>query len=320
MKHIAQKLLQQSLLSESFNITNIEKVEDEGSTRQYFRLSVNLQNHSEKFILCQYEKSALLQAQDFIKASQFLNDHHIPCPKVLAISDDGLFQLQTDAGTASLKEYLKNTLHFEIIEDVFRHLLALQKLDIPAFISHKQFHYEKLLFELNFFFEKLSFIPGFESRHIQLQPFFSSLAQRLNQPELFVVTHRDFHSMNIMINHMKQVQFIDIQDLMTGLPYYDLSSFVYDPYMNFSSHEQSRILDLYEHLSGVTIDYSLFHAQALQRVIKALGSYLYLYYKMNKLKYAQFFKPAIDIICRLNELCDKNKDLLTVMDILKETI
>lgn len=122
--------------------------------------------------------------------------------------------------------------------------------------------------------------------HIQLDSTFahaleeelSRLADRLIAgPQCLI--HRDLQSQNIMICNGNPI-FIDFQGMRFGSPFYDLGSFLCDPYVEFTEKERERYLSLYYCLSNWGFDWETFKGYfweaSVQRLMQALGAYGFL--------------------------------------------
>ena len=71
-----------------------------------------------------------------------------------------------------------------------------------------------------------------------------------------------------------------------GLPWYDLASLLFDPYMDIPYELIDRGFNYYVDNSAVDPGNSgLFYEQAHQRMIKAIGTYLYLSFEKKHLSY-----------------------------------
>lgn len=106
----------------------------------------------------------------------------------------------------------------------------------------------------------------------------SRLAQRLIAgPQCLV--HRDLQSQNIMIHQGKPV-IIDFQGMRFGSPFYDLGSFLCDPYVEFTEEERDGYLSLYYNLSSWGLNWGTFKdyfwEASVQRLMQALGAYGFL--------------------------------------------
>ncbi len=104
--------------------------------------------------------------------------------------------------------------------------------------------------------------------------------------------HRDLQSQNIMI-HEGGAWLIDFQGMRMGRYEYDLGSLIFDPYMDFSLEQRLELLALWETVSGVPVDRSIFCACTLQRLMQALGAFANLGYRQGKSWYLDMIEPAV---------------------------
>jgi len=92
------------------------------------------------------------------------------------------------------------------------------------------------------------------------------------------VQHRDFHSRNLLLPEDGEPAWIDHQDLRHGPLFYDLASLQTDAYLDLPTEVEDRLrreqqaLAALHGLSASTAA-AHFHATALQRVLKALGTF-----------------------------------------------
>ncbi|MCY4524876.1 MAG: phosphotransferase, partial [Halobacteriovoraceae bacterium] len=120
--------------------------------------------------------------------------------------------------------------------------------------------------------------------------------------EKMVVTHRDFHSRNIMVTN-DELAVVDFQDAHLGIPQYDLVSLLEDSYYEPSREnrkllkkyywERSNILKKWQTKDNFEYFYDL---SALQRVFKAMGSFSYLYLEKQKPFYLRHIGFAFEKI------------------------
>lgn len=106
----------------------------------------------------------------------------------------------------------------------------------------------------------------------------SQLADRLVAGPRCLV-HRDLQSQNVMIHGGRPV-FIDFQGMRFGSPFYDLGSFLCDPYVELTDEERIGHLSAYYGLSDWGYDWDtfrdLFWDASAQRLMQALGAYGFL--------------------------------------------
>jgi N-acetylmuramate 1-kinase len=106
---------------------------------------------------------------------------------------------------------------------------------------------------------------------------FGALARELaSEPR--VLCHRDYHSRNLMF-HMDRLYVIDFQDARMGPDTYDLVSLLRDSYVDLPEHTVSELIAYFLALKGQTGTErefrERFHRMALQRNLKALGTFGY---------------------------------------------
>jgi aminoglycoside/choline kinase family phosphotransferase len=210
----------------------------------------------------------------------------------------GLILLE-DLGDITLLRELQDVSNGDVERHLYERVIdELVKLQIEASPKRKPsdidaykltFDHEKLMWEVNFciehFYEtylKRSLRP--EDRKV-MQDGFSEICNILAS-EPTVLTHRDFHSRNIMVAPGKSAQeprlvMIDFQDARLGPPQYDLASLLKDSYYQLEEEQIQRLLHYYlirwEALSGEKLDREhfehIFDLMAVQRNFKAIGSF-----------------------------------------------
>jgi aminoglycoside/choline kinase family phosphotransferase len=114
-----------------------------------------------------------------------------------------------------------------------------------------------------------------------------------------VMTHRDYHSKNLMILEQEnQVGIIDFQDALMGPADYDLASLLRDSYVSFCDEEEEDLLRLYEEASGRRVDRRLFGLVSLQRNLKAVGRFFYIYQVKGKPTHLPYVAPTLRRVVR----------------------
>lgn len=92
------------------------------------------------------------------------------------------------------------------------------------------------------------------------------------------VQHRDFHSRNLLLPEDGEPAWIDHQDLRPGPIFYDLASLQTDAYLDLPAEVEARLSDELARIAGLhelSADAAAryFSATALQRALKALGTF-----------------------------------------------
>jgi N-acetylmuramate 1-kinase len=292
----------------------------DASTRMYYRI---FKNSETSYVLCEDSALKTNQLGNYpykIVYDLFMNQG-IPIPEVytwdnqgfLLIQDLGDLLLETACGTLSPGE--QKSLYEKIIDILIR-IQRIEKTStvIPFSLS---FDPSKLMYEFDYFIEHTLrgyFDTGIGEHVIkELRDEFVKISDVLYKPDLFVLNHRDYISRNIMI-HEGKAFVIDFQDARLGLPQYDAVSllrdcsprlgedtFLYLKNYYFTSASEGGLVKT----SRDEFDY-YFDMMAFQRNIKALGTFGYQAYRMNKQKYIKYIEPTFrylsDYACRRKEL------------------
>lgn len=133
---------------------------------------------------------------------------------------------------------------------------------------------ERLRFEMDFFVEH--YVGGVLQRPAppSIRKSLYALADRAASSPGKVLCHRDFHSRNIMVRPDGSVAMVDIQDARVGPDTYDVASLLYDCYVDLPRDEVARLRDRF--VRGLPdVPTGEFETVALQRMIKALGTFGY---------------------------------------------
>ena len=112
----------------------------------------------------------------------------------------------------------------------------------------------------------------------ELEKELAGLAGRIDSSRPSLV-HRDLQSQNVMVRDGEPF-LIDFQGMRFGSLFYDLGSFLCDPYVEFPKGEEEELLSFYYNLSkwgeGWTEFRSRFWEASVQRLMQALGAYGFL--------------------------------------------
>lgn len=131
----------------------------------------------------------------------------------------------------------------------------------------------------------------------ELIEFLSSLPQ--------MPIHRDCQSQNIMLRDHK-AYLIDFQGMRMGRYEYDLASLIYDPYMNLAMEERMELLALWELLTAQALDWNIFTACAMQRLMQAMGAFANIGYNQNRSWYLELFPAAQLALQQIKSLVPKD--------------
>ncbi|GIX43182.1 MAG: serine/threonine protein kinase [Leptospiraceae bacterium] len=284
----------------------IKKITEEGSNRNYYR--IYLENST--LILC-ITFPFLENQDDFILLTQYLLEKKAKIPNIIDYEAKKGWILLEDGGEYYLQDCVKKINHDQlksIYKQIIDELILWHSFeDIPKVVKHRYFDQNKFQFEIDFCIDKLQKnhfpLPSFE-----FQIFLQEVIEFLCEQKEYVFTHRDFHSRNIIFKSCNSdFKIIDYQDARMGLRWYDLSSLLFDPYVQLNSSVILELFDYYYKHSKLpknkkTFYLNLFYLQALQRLFKALGSFLYLGFELNKKHFLNYIIPDLEQMILLSHL------------------
>ncbi len=284
-------------------IRAITKIPGDASTRRYYRIEAE-SKPAQSFILARVEPFA--EQKDnypFLAVRDHLEKCGVDVPRIFDFDPTLGFVLQEDLGDTTLLRRLQEVSSSEVerglYERVLDALITLQlKASVPAAnldCFKLRFDHEKLMWEVNFAIEhfyKLHLGRQVSASDLKtLETGFSEICQFLaDQPT--VLTHRDFHSRNIMVvpgaasgrasnDPQERLVMIDFQDARMGPAQYDLASLLKDSYYQLEETQVQRLLNHYlngwESRSGKKVDRAhflyVFDLMSVQRNFKAIGSF-----------------------------------------------
>ncbi len=242
------------------------------SRRTYFRL----EGESERpLVLAVHADPADHAIGEFDQIAAALATHGIPVPRVLAIDKDLGWVLQSHAGTRDLTcdmSIASRSAHYETLIDL---IIAMQGISAQEPVASRSFDETRLKLEIDLFEKRLrESALGVSPAPFEFSMFLQSVCEKLGRSTGLVFTHRDLHSKNVVIDEADQLVLIDFQDARMGLPWYDVASLIYDPYVDLGRDERMRLVQLYLARGRKPPGLNLFYLQALQRTVKAMGTYL----------------------------------------------
>ncbi|MBI3395095.1 MAG: phosphotransferase [Spirochaetia bacterium] len=293
-------LSQAALGPDSSGPYELETIRQEVSSRSYHRIRFTQSGTS--FVLCSGMNPAGESWSDFVTVALHFQKAGIPVPRIHAEEKQKGWLLLSDGGRDDLADELKRASGDEeqrsvILEKTVALLVQIHNVAPAAPVSTRRFDAPKLQWEIDFMLSKLeyavralgiSFDVSFE-----FQMFLSELCDMLARHPDSVVTHRDFHARNVLVDADGRYTVIDFQDARMGLPWYDLASFLYDPYVEWTPDERRRGFQMYCEASGRKPELGLYLAQALQRVLKALGTYLWVTFEKGSDSHASFIQSSV---------------------------
>jgi aminoglycoside/choline kinase family phosphotransferase len=284
-----------SWVSSARQIESVTKLPGDASTRKYYRLTAQ---GGTTYILMKLDPFPEKRDQlDFIEVQKHLIGSGIDVPQILETDADRGFILLEDLGDVTLLRKLQEVTNPDIERHLYEQVIdSLVLLQVKASESPGKpidafnlfFDHKKLMWEVNFTIEH--FYQTYLGRTLSdadlktMVDGFSEICTFLaSQPT--VLTHRDFHSRNVMVSPVAggedRLVMIDFQDARMGPAQYDLASLLKDSYYQLEEAQISRLLDYYiarfEALSNQKLDRAkfreVFDMMSVQRNFKAIGSF-----------------------------------------------
>jgi aminoglycoside/choline kinase family phosphotransferase len=225
----------------------------------------------------------------FMVIRNLMSGWGLPVPEIVDADGPRGILLQEDLGDLTLQESL-NTAGPERREELYRQaldqLVVLQReaAHAPQRAGCFQiaFDFEKLSWELHFFWKH--FLESYRKRDLTVEDrasvadgFHRLAAEISSWPR--VLTHRDFHSRNLMA-HREQLYWIDFQDARMGPATYDLASLLRDSYVDLDEEFIAERAEEFRQraVPGESRDTfrRRFDLMSIQRNLKALGTFGYM--------------------------------------------
>ncbi len=258
----------------------------DASDRRYFRV---LSPDGQVLVLATHAAPFDYDTLPFVNVARLLAQMPVPIPSIRGHAGDlGVLALQ-DLGDVTLQAHLGAEnwpAHAALYRQAVSLIATLQKrggeLESADFVAYGvAFDVEKLTWEMDFFLKH--FLEGYrgltlgdaerQALRAELAPIVDELA---GEPR--VLCHRDYHSRNLML-HEGRLYMIDFQDARMGPDTYDLVSLLRDSYMDLSEVTVDELIAYFLALQGNSRGETLFRERfdlmALQRNLKALGTFGY---------------------------------------------
>lgn len=261
---------------------SIEKLQESGSSRKYFRLSLQDETYIGVVNRDREENKAFFEVtQAFLQAG-------IPCPRIIAIADSPDVYILEDLGDTDLLSYLSNNelrkgeireLYQRILQDLLKiQTQVLKNLDTTYCYPRECFDQQSIQWDLNYF--KYNFLKpaGIFFDEQLLENDFRFLIKSLLHNGTPYFMYRDFQSRNIML-HEGKPYYIDYQGGRKGTLYYDLASILFEGKVNLDFREKEHLLRYYYEISKPyhQLDFDVFEKEyyefVLVRLLQVFGAY-----------------------------------------------
>jgi aminoglycoside/choline kinase family phosphotransferase len=294
----------------------IDRLTSDASTREYFRINWN--PAADTAIACVYPVQNDPQEASYLDVSKLFHDGGLPVAEIFMIDRELAIIVHEDFGDTILRNVLKSSAPGEREKWIDKSIALIAQIqaatrlayDLDSVASRLSFDEKKLLWELNFFkthyFETLRKSPLPQEDDTAIEMEFIELAREL-AARAKVLTHRDFHAANLMLDAKKHLHIIDHQDARIGSTSYDLVSLLLDrvtepPSPDWLSEKRSLFLQKREELGLEHFDpedflYE-FRLQTIQRCLKACGTFSFQAVNRGKTYFLPFLEPTFRIVLR----------------------
>jgi aminoglycoside/choline kinase family phosphotransferase len=272
----------------------------DASDRRYFRV---LLNDGTSLVLAVHAGPIDFATLPFANVAELFQHMQLPVPAILGHSDADGVVAQSDLGDLTLQAYLSDA---DTEEQDVRYREAIALIALMQRQGGEQASDRYLPYRLAFDVEKLTWELEFFVRHFleahrgavlsaaergAFAEEWSALAGELaGEPR--VLCHRDYHSRNLMV-HDNGLHIIDFQDARLGPDTYDLVSLLRDSYVDLTERSVEAWIAYFLTLKNGTTSPAdefrrRFDLMALQRNLKALGTFGYQATTRNNPGYVQY--------------------------------
>ena len=285
----------------------------DASDRRYFRV---LLRDEPSQVLAVHPGAIDFDRLPFVNVARLLSTLALPVPGILAHSDPlGIIALQ-DLGDVTLQAHLgaaSPAEHKALYRQAVMLIATLQRRGVEVqsaeYLPYSvAFDVEKLTWELQFFVKH--FLEAYRGAALApaaraaVDAEFSAIATELANEER-VLCHRDYHSRNLML-HEGRLYIIDFQDARLGPDTYDLASLLRDSYVDFTEPQVEELIAYFLALKrnhdrlpdtpNVEAFRARFDLMALQRNLKALGTFGFQTTSRNNTVYIQYMPRTLNYV------------------------
>jgi aminoglycoside/choline kinase family phosphotransferase len=272
-----------------------------------------LLKNRQPIVLALHSGAIDFHSMPFVAIAKLLSEIPVPVPKilhhsdplgVLALEDLGDVTLQAHLGAATPSEHA--ALYRQAVTFIARMQQRREALRSDAYPPYRiAFDVEKLTWELEFFVKHyLLAYKGASPSDAQRDTLRAEWASIVNElsGEHRVLCHRDYHSRNLML-HDGSLYIIDFQDARMGPDTYDLVSLLRDSYVDLTPQHVDELIAFFlavKGQDGASLSASSaaefrrrFDLMALQRNLKALGTFGYMTTSRNNTVYIQYIPRTV---------------------------
>ncbi len=307
-------------LASRFGPGRLEPLAPDASTRTFYRQF--LTSGQTRIVMCD-PKGGVAALDRLVAAQALLASIDVPVPQIYE-RDDALTALVfEDFGDTLLADALRSltpaacTAAYVEAARIAARISTHGTAGLAQFPALKQpiLGAERLTFEMKFLLEH-EFTHRRGVRDVALVTALDAALQRLVERVAAYpreLAHRDFHARNLMYRPDGRLGVVDFQDLLEAPPLYDLASLVRDPYVEPDEALANATIQAYEAEAGLQASPSAdvrFAWVALERDLKAIGTYAYQATQLRRTRFLNCIAPAERLVHKaLSEIGNEARDL-----------
>jgi aminoglycoside/choline kinase family phosphotransferase len=297
---LEQYLAEQNLTAQTLKVVPLT---GDASDRRYFRV---MRQDETPIVLALHAGPIDYASMPFVAIAKLLSEVPVPVPKILHHSDPlGVLGLE-DLGDVTLQAHLGAATpaqHAALYRQAVTFIARMQQrgdaLRSDAYPPYRiAFDVEKLTWELEFFVKHylLAYkgVAPSDAERAALREEWAAIVDELSS-EPRVLCHRDYHSRNLML-HDGSLYIIDFQDARMGPDTYDLASLLRDSYVDLTAQQVDELIAFFLAVKGIADEQEFrrrFDLMALQRNLKALGTFGYMTTSRNNTVYIQYIPRTV---------------------------
>ncbi|HUE88418.1 MAG TPA: phosphotransferase [Vicinamibacterales bacterium] len=293
------------------DVTKVLPLTGDASDRRYFRA---IRRDGSSLVLALHAGPIDFDTLPFVSVSRLMREVPLPVPELLhhsnplgiiAQQDLGDVTLQAHLGAATADEHA--ALYRQAVLFIARLQQRGQELASPEYPSYSvAFDTDKLSWELEFFYKYFirqyrGASPGLDVQRALSEEWSGMVEELAGEPR--VLCHRDYHSRNLML-HDGSLVIIDFQDARMGPDTYDLASLLRDSYVDLSSSQVDELIAYFvvltrgggESEADISEFRRRFDVMALQRNLKALGTFGYQTVTRGNTVYIQYIPRTLNYV------------------------
>ena len=296
--------LEQYLSAQRLDTHSVVPLTGDASDRRYFRV---LLKDAKPIVLALHNGAIDFDTMPFVAVARLLAEVPLPVPRILhhsnelgilGLEDLGDVTLQAHLGAATAGEHA--ALYRQAVTLIARMQQRGEALRSDRYPPYRiAFDVEKLTWELDFFVKHYLMAykginPSDAEREVLRREWSAIVEELAAEPR--VLCHRDYHSRNLML-HDGQLYMIDFQDARMGPDTYDLVSLLRDSYVDLTAQQVEELIAFFLALkggAGADGDFRRrFDLMAVQRNLKALGTFGYMTTSRNNTVYIQYIPRTL---------------------------